>query len=186
MTPDPPRAMRGGEPAADRRSLALGIAIPLGVGVATYGLIQVAGADGAWIFWIPVWLSAPVLGGFAWRSLSDRATAIAATVVAFGFSSGVALVVGQFSWLVAAPKSCADGPDRPAFELYVPALIIGLLVGVGTVACGLTTMALVRRDRPVTGIVLGGGGQLVIGLLATLLWFVLVLILGPRCAGPYP
>lgn len=172
---------------ADRHAVrfVLGVAAPLAVIGLAYGLwlisdrlLYIGPLDRAafgWVVVIPVWLCAPIAAGLAWRRLTTRAT-MAAAIVFGGVVSGLASVL---FWQSVAHPDC-QFPIRAPIDWALPALLVGVMIGVGPALSGLLAVRFVRRGHPWQAAVLGAGAELGLSFVAILA--AVVVLLGPGCS----
>jgi hypothetical protein len=166
----------------------LGVVAPLALLALAYGLwaisdrlVYIGPLDRAkfgWLVVFPVLASAPVAAGFAWRRLTQRGIAFAATLV--GLS--VAAASSALFWVSIAHPDCQIARMTQA-ETVGAALVVGLVVGGGYAVSGLLAAALIRREHRWWGTLLGaaaGFGMLWIAVFAA----IAVLPVGGMCERP--
>jgi hypothetical protein len=161
----------------------LGVAVPLAVVALAYGLwwisdrlLYIGPLDRATFGWavvIPVWLSAPIAAGYAWRRLTARGITMAAIVVGAAVSSITAVLF----WQAVAHPDCRA--VRAPIDWVLPSLFIGGLIGSGLAASGLLAAALFRRKDPWAAALAGAGAELALLFVAILA--ATALVLGPNC-----
>jgi hypothetical protein len=181
---DPVRRPTGGQAVR----IGLGVAVPLAIVVLAYGLwwagdhlLYIGPLDRAafgWAVVIPVWISTPIVAGFAWRRLTRRGSMVAAVVVG-AVVSGVAAVL---FWQAVAYPPCAFGATHEPIEWVLPSLFVGVVIGGGLVVSGLLAARLVRRGHPWLAAVLGAGAEL--GLVFAAILAAGVVLAGPGCQRP--
>jgi hypothetical protein len=167
-----------------------GVAVPLAVASLSYALwwisdrlLWIGPLDRAafgWIVVIPLWIAAPVVGGFAWRRLTLRMSVIAAIVVGAAISAAAALSM----WQIVAFPACETGNIHTPDDWVVPSLWFGLLVGGGLALSGLIASNFARDSRPWLAILLGAGTEVAMigaGILVGGAMFI-----GPHCQRPVP
>jgi len=157
------------------------LALAYALSVASDRLLYVGPLDRAWFGWlvvVPLLLTAPLTAGFAWNRLTLRSVVIAATVVAMI----VGAVVAVLFWLPIARVDCQFGSRMTPAEAVGPSLVVGLLMGGGCVLAGVLVAALVRRDHPWWGTLLGMASTL--GVLTVTLFVGLALIPFGLCQRP--
>ena len=123
-----------------------------------------------WLVVVPVWATAPLVAGFAWRRLEPAARTFAAT--AYGVVVGG--VVALLLWQEVAFPACSTGPARTPAEWSLPAITLGVVVGGGFGLSGLLASGLVRQGHPWRALAFGAATQLAIVVIAFTLAFVLL------------
>jgi hypothetical protein len=180
-----------GSARAGTDKVALGIALPLLLAALAYGLwwisdqlIVIGPLDRAsfgWIVVIPLWLSTPVVAGFAWRSLGRSQARLAAFIVGACVSAAAALAFWQS---IGTPFDCGFGTVTPATDFLPGAVLVGILVGGGLAIDGLLVDRLARAGVRRWAVVIGVGAE---GLLVTVALFALVAVsYGHTCFVPGP
>ncbi len=139
------------------------VAVPFGILLLAFAVLFFAGQAGSlgpldfvtyqWLI-LALWISAPVVGGFASRVLSDRQLTSGAVVL--GLVLGLA-VAAFFLTAAGTASSCRDAGNGSAGGYVLGCLGVGAVVGVGTGACELATAQLARRGRLLVAVLLGGG-----------------------------
>jgi hypothetical protein len=183
------RADRAGRPdEAQAVNFGLGLGVPLAVVALAYGLwwlsdrlVYIGPFDRAafgWAVVIPVWVSAPIAAGFAWRRLSARRTLVAAITVGAAVGAATAALL----WQSVAYPACEDGAARAPADWILPSLFVGVIVGAGLAASGLLAVALLRRKQPWRAAILGAGAELALVLLAVVV--AAGVMMGPSCQRP--
>lgn len=144
-----------------RTNLIRAIALPLVVLGLAYVLWRISDrlvwigpfdrATFGWAIVIPVWLSAPIVAGVAWRAMPDSVVRLAAPTV------GIALAAasGWLLWKAIAFPGCTYGSNLTPAEMALPAGITGLVLGGGVAAAGLIARNAFRRYAVVPAIGLG-------------------------------
>lgn len=151
MTGSGIREVERGQSGAGSIRLLLGVAIPIGL-LAVAGTLQWLDnqffawwpfdpAVFGWVVVVPIWLSAGVVAGYLWQSLSPRQTYLAAAVVTAVIGGAAALVYWQW---IGVPFDCGFGTVTPALAFLPPTLIVGFSVGVGLALTSLLSTTLVR------------------------------------------
>ena len=168
----------------------LGVTVPLGVASLSYmlwwisdRLLYVGPFDRAafgWIVVIPLWVVAPVVGGFAWRRLSPWLSAVAAIVVGVAISAAAALSM----WQIVAFPACETGNIHAPGDWVVPSLWFGLVVGGGLALSGLIASKFARDGRSWLAVLLGAGTEGVMIGAAILVGG--AMFIGPHCQRPVP
>lgn len=174
-------------PLLDREVVRIGLAVaaPLAVVALAYALwwvsdrlLYIGPLDRAafgWVVVLPVWLCTPIAAGLAWRSLTTRATTAASIVVWVA----VGCVATILFWQSVAHPDC-QFPIRAPIDWTLPALLVGVMIGVGSALSGLLAVRFVRRGHPWQAAVLGAGAEL--GLSFVALLAAVVVLLGPGCS----
>jgi hypothetical protein len=157
----------GSRPATPVR-LAIGMLTPLAGVVLAYvlwwisdRLLYIGPLDRAkfgWLVVVPVWSLTPVAAAYAWRTLDQRQSAVAAGVV------GLILTVASavLFWVASAFPDCQFGAVRTPAEWIVPSLIVGIVIGGGFAASCLAGTATLRRGHRWISLVVGGGSAFVL------------------------
>lgn len=175
----------GLRPGGQAFRFAFGVAVPLAVVALAYGLwwisdrlVYIGPLDRAafgWVVVVPAWLCAPIAAGLAWRSLTTRATAAALIVVGVV----VGFVATILFWQSVTYPDC-QFPIRAPIDWALPALLVGVMIGVGPALSGLLAVRFVRRDHPWQAAVLGAGAELGLSFVAILA--AVIVLLGPGCS----
>src|SRR3954447_23784854 len=121
------------------------VALPIGTLGLAYALwwmsdrlVNVGPLDRAqfgWLVVIPIWLSAPIVAGYAWRRVEPRRLAVSAIIVGLV----IAGIAGDLLWQSTAQPECTFGSAVASADLVIPSALFGLTVGGGLVAAGLVT-----------------------------------------------
>ncbi len=177
---------RGEAPVAERATLALAVAIPLGLVALASALwwisdrVVVIGpfdrASFGWVVVFPLWLSAPVVAGFVWRRLPPAAS-LAPALVLWAIVAGLATIL---LWLAVAFPDCPSGANRMPIEWVTPSLVVGVLVGAAVGVSGLIAERLVRGGHKWWAVALGAGNEAVM-LLAALMIAATTVLAVPAC-----
>ncbi len=139
------------------------VAVPLGILLLALAILFGAGQaeslgplDFATYQWLilALWISAPVVGGFGSRVLSDRQLASGAAVL--GLVLGLA-AAAFFLTAAGTASSCRDTGSGSAVGYVLGCVGIGAIVGVGIGASELVTARLARRGWLLVAALLGGG-----------------------------
>src|SRR3954454_5696213 len=119
------------------------VALPIGTLGLAYALwwmsdrlVNVGPLDRAqfgWLVVVPVWLSAPIVAGYAWRCIEPRRLAVSAVVVGLV----IAGIAADLLWQSTASPDCTFGTAVAPADLVGPSVLFGLTVGGGLVAAGL-------------------------------------------------
>jgi hypothetical protein len=177
---------RGEAPVAAWATLALAVAIPLGLVALASALgwvsdqVVVIGpfdrASFGWVVVVSLWLSAPVVAGFVWRRLPP-ATSLAPALVLWVIVAGVATIL---LWLAVAFPDCPGGANRMPIEWVTPSLVVGVLVGAAVGVSGLIAERIVRGGHPWWAVIIGAGNAAVM-LLAALMIAAMTVLAVPAC-----
>jgi hypothetical protein len=169
-------------------TVALGVIAPLVVVAMAYvlwwlsdRLLYIGPFDRAafgWIVVIPVWVSAPIVAGYAWRGLEPRVARAAAAVVGGVISAAAAILF----WQAVASPACADGSTRTPGEWLLPSIALGLVIGGGVAATGLLATSDVRNGHPRRALITAIGAE--VGMVFVALLVVGVALMGPGCQRP--
>ena len=152
-----------------RQSLVWAIAAPLGTLALAYGawalsdqLLYVGPLDRAqfgWLVVIPLVTAAPVVAAFAWRTLDDGQTLLAAATVAVAVGAVASLLFGL---AVAGDASgCQDGTRLSAFDIAFGAVVVGIVTGAGYAGSGALGAVVMRNGHAWLGGILGAVGGFV-------------------------
>lgn len=143
------------------------VAVPLGILLVAFGVLVFAGQAGSlgpldfatyqWLL-LGLWVSAPVVGGFASRALAHGQLASGAKVL--GLVLGLA-VAAFFLTAAGTASSCRDAGSGSAAGYVLGCLGVGALVGVGAGASEFVTALLARRGWLLVTVLLGAGINLV-------------------------
>jgi len=129
----------------------------------------------------PLWLTAPVGGGFIWSPLSTARIRVAALAVGIAVSSAAALAVWQW---IGTPFDCGFGTVTPAIAFLPQTLLVGVVVGGGVSVTGLLVAELVRLGVRWWAVVIGAGVE---GVLIVVAWLILFAVSGSHtCYVPGP
>jgi len=155
-----------GSPTGETARLAVGIALPLLILSLAYGLwlisdqlLYIGPLDRAafgWVVVVPLWLSAPVVAGFVWKSLSRRQARFAALILGFLISAAAALAYWQS---IGTPFDCGFGTVIPALNFLPQTLIVGVLVGGGLALDGLLVARLAQLGVRWWAVIVGAGTE---------------------------
>jgi hypothetical protein len=139
------------------------VAVPFGILLVAFGVLIFAGQAGSlgpldfatyqWLL-LALWISAPVVGGFASKVLADRQLTSGATVLGLVLGLAVAAV---FLTAAGTASSCQNAGNGSAAGYVLGCLGVGAIVGVGTGASELVTALLARRGWVLVSMLLGGG-----------------------------
>jgi hypothetical protein len=172
----------------ERRRFVVGFVVPPGIVALAYllwwisdRLVNIGPLDRAafgWVVVIPVWLSAPIVAGLVWQRLTPRQ----ALEAAFAVGGLVSVIAALLFWQSVAYPDCATGAIRAPIEWFLPAVIVGWMVGAGLIVSGLLATAQFRAGRPWRAVLFGGGAELVLVLGAVLA--TAVFLIGPACQRP--
>jgi hypothetical protein len=171
--------------------LVFGIAAPLLILSVAYSLwwisdqlLYIGPLDRAafsWAFVVPVWLSAPVVAGFIWKSFGARRARIAA----LGLGAVVSAVASYAFWQsIGTPFDCGFGTVTPAIDFLPQTLIVGILVGGGLALDGLAVRELARHGVRWWAVVIGSGTELFLVFVA--FFAVFAAFEGHTCFVPGP
>ena len=163
-----------GQPArADWIRAALGIGIPLSwiaIGYALWWisdrLLVIGPLDRAafgWAVVVPIWLAAPEVAGIAWRAL-DRRVLVGTTIVVTLVVAGIA---AWLWWSVTAYPDCQYGTTQTPAGWLISSVALGIGVGAGLAAGGLSSRQLIRMRHPLWALPAGAVMQLVVLLLGS-------------------
>ncbi len=166
----------------------LAVAVPLAIVAVAYALWSISDrllvigpfdrAAFGWAVVIPVWISAPVVGGLIWRRLPPRQGVLAAFVV----GSVVSIVAAGRSLHVFGSPDCEFGAIRTADAWVLPSLALGLTIGFGLAISGVVTMRIARHGHPWRAVAAGAGFELLMVLAAILVAGATLLV--PSCQRP--
>lgn len=123
-----------------------------------------------WLVVVPIWATAPLAAGFAWRRLKPGARTFATT--AYGVVVGA--VVALLLWQDVAFPDCPTGPARTPAEWSLPAIMLGVVVGGGFGLSGLLASGLVREGHPWRAFAFGAATQVAVVVIAITLASVLL------------
>lgn len=180
-------------PVPDRQALRLWLGIGLTLGLIALSAVALWVIDSLVVFigpfdrgtlgWVaaPLWLSAPVVGGFIWSSLTLNRARFAAVVVGAVVSTAAAIVFWQW---IGTPFDCGFGTVAPAIDFLPQTLLVGVLVGGGVALTGLLVAELVRLGVRWWAVVVGAGAEAV---LIVVTWLIAFAVLGGHtCYVPGP
>jgi hypothetical protein len=170
------------------RRFLVGVAVPLALAVLAYvlwwvsdRLVYIGPVDRATFGWsvvVPVWIAAPVAGGFVWDRLGRPSRNLAAIVDGAVIGGAATILL----WLAIAFPTCQFGGAPTPAAFVAPSMIVGIVVGGGQAATGLLVASLVRQGRPwraaVVGIAVGFALVFVAILVAS------SVLLGSPCGRP--
>jgi hypothetical protein len=178
---------------ADRQALRLWLGIGLTLGLLALSVLTLWAVDNVVVSvgpfdrgslgWLaaPLWLVAPVGGGFIWSSLTVRWTRVAAGVVGVIVSGAASLAVWQ--WF-GTPLDCGFGTVTPAIDFLPQTVLVGVLVGGGLALTAALVTALVRLGVRWWAVVVGVGTET---SLVVVTWFIFFAIGGSHtCFVPGP
>ena len=117
-----------------------------------------------WLVVVPVWALTPTIAAYAWRALEGEETSLVAAAVGLVIAALAALLF----WLAAAFLDCEFGAVRTPAEWILPSVIVGLVIGGGFAATCLLTVAVARRGRWWSALLVGAGSALALVFLAIL------------------
>lgn len=109
-----------------------------------------------WVVVVPLWLSAPVIAGFLWNSVTRRRAKLAALIVGSIISAAAALAYWQS---IGTPFDCGFGTVTPAIEFLPQTLIVGVLVGGGVAIDGLLVARLAQLGVRWWAVIVGAGTE---------------------------
>jgi hypothetical protein len=109
-----------------------------------------------WVVVVPLWLSAPVIAGFLWNSVTRRQAKLAALIVGSIISAAAALAYWQS---IGTPFDCGFGTVAPAIDFLPQALIVGVLVGGGLALDGLLVARLAQLGVRWWAVIVGAGTE---------------------------
>jgi hypothetical protein len=165
-----------------------GIAAPLAVAAAAYvlwwvsdRLLYIGPIDRAafgWAVVIPVWLTAPIAAGFAWKRFSSSESTIATSVVAAIIGIAAAILF----WQSVSFPNCEFGAVRTPSDWVVPSLIVGAVIGGGLGGSALLAARVVQSGRRWRGALIGVSTEVVMVLVAILVAG--IMLIGPGCQRP--
>ena len=174
----------------DRKAwrLVMAVAAPLAVVGLAYALwwisdrlLYVGPLDRAafgWAVVIPVWLSTPVVAGFAWHGLTRRDSRVAALVVGAVISGVTAILF----WQAVAYPPCEYGATHTPGDWVLPSIVLGVVVGGGLAASGLLATSQVRSGHPWRAAILGAGAEL--GMVFVAILVASAVLIGTACQRP--
>ena len=111
-----------------------------------------------WVVVVPLWLSAPVAAGFAWKPLGGRQSRLAAASLT-GIVGGVTALV-FWQW-IGTPFDCGFGTVIAPINFVPQTLVVGVVVGGGLALDGLLVRKLARAGVRWWAVVIGLGSELV-------------------------
>lgn len=142
------------------------IALPLAILALAYGLwwvsdqaLYIGPLDRAafgWVVVVPLWLSAPVIAGFLWNSVTRRRATLAALIVGSIISAAAAFAYWQS---IGTPFDCGFGTVTPAIAFLPQTLIVGVLVGGGLALDGLLVARLAQLGVRWWAVIVGAGTE---------------------------
>lgn len=147
------------------------------------GVDSVGPFDRGSLGWVaaPLWLLAPVGGGFVCSSLTVRRSRIAAGAVGVIVSGATSFMVWQG---IGTPFDCGFGTVTPAIAFLPQAVLVGIVVGGGIGITGLVVAQLVRLGVRWWAVVVGAGAE---GVLIVVAWLILFAVSGSHtCFVPGP
>lgn len=166
----------------------MAVAAPVAVVALTYALwwisdqlLYVGPLDRAafgWAVVIPVWVSTPVVAGFAWHGLTRRDSRVAALVVGAVISGVTAILY----WQAVAYPPCEYGATRAPGDWVLPSIVIGVVVGGGLAVSGLLATSQVRSGHRWRAAILGAGAEL--GMVFVAILTAGIILIGPGCQRP--
>jgi hypothetical protein len=133
-----------------------------------------------WLVVMPVWSITPVAAGYAWRTLDQRQSAVAAGVVALTLTAASAVLF----WIAIAFPNCQFGAVRTPAEWIVPSVVVGIVIGGGFAASCLASTATLRRGHRLITLVVGGGSAFVLIFAALLVATLFIGIGTGTCQRP--
>jgi hypothetical protein len=101
---------------------------------------------------VPLWLAAPIAGGFAARRLGLGERRLAAGAAGTLIAVFAAILFSQ----AAAFPDCQFGTRQDVAILAIPSIVIGAMVGAGFALSALLVGLFVLEQRPWRGIAVGG------------------------------
>lgn len=139
------------------------VAVPFAILLVAFGILLFAGHAGSlgpfdfatyqWLL-LALWISAPLVGGFASTVLADGQLTRGATVL----SVALGLVVAAFFLTAAGTASSCRGAGGGTAAGYVLGCVgVGALVGGGAGGSEFVTALLARRGQLIATVLLGGG-----------------------------
>jgi len=131
-----------------------------------------------WVVVVPVWALTPVVAAYVWRSLNSRQTAVVAGTVGLV----VALFAMVLFWLAIAFLDCQFGAVRSPAESVLPSVIVGVVIGGGFAAACLGAVAVLRRGRWWSALLVGVASAVAFLFLAVLV--AAPFIMGGGCLRP--
>ncbi len=144
-------------------------------------LVYVGPLDRAAFGWsvvVPVWVAAPIVAGFAWRTAPPTASRVAAVLIG-GIVTAVATVL---IWRAVAYHDCQTGAIRSPIDWAAQSFIVGIAIGGGVAVSSTLVARLARAGRPWRAVAVG-----VLGEMAMIFLAILVageILLGPTCRRP--
>ena len=182
-----PTGPAGGSPIG-RANLASMVGAPLVILAVAYALwwisdrlLYIGPLDRAafgWAVVIPVWVAAPIVAGFAWRTASPTERAMAAVLV----GSIVTAVATSLIWRAIAYTDCDTGALRSSIDWAGPSLIVGIAIGGGVAVSGTLVAQLARAGRPWLAVIAGAVTEVAMIFLAILV--AADALFGPVCRRP--
>lgn len=131
-----------------------------------------------WAVVIPVWIAAPIVGGFAWARVSGSAARRTALVV----GGLIGMIAAGLFWQSVATPACEFGAIRTPSEWIPGAALLGAVVGSGIGVSGLVAAAYVRRNQRWRAVLLGAVTELTMVFLAIAVAG--TVLLGAGCQRP--
>ena len=182
---DPVRDPQGREPGR----FGFALAAPFAIAALAYALwwisdrlLYIGPLDRAafgWVVVIPVWLSTPIVAGFAWRGLTPRGSAFSAVVL----GAGVGIVAAVLVWQAVAYPNCEFGANRAPGDWVLPSLFVGAMIGAGLSLSGLLATEFLRAGRPRQAAAVGAGTELAL-VFVTIFLAATMLVTGGGCQRP--
>ena len=131
-----------------------------------------------WSVVVPVWVAAPIVAGFAWRTASPTASLVAAALI-----GGIVTAVATFLiWRAIAYTDCDTGAIRSSIEWAGPSFIVGVAIGGGVAISGTLVAQLARAGRPWRAVAVGAVSEVAMIFLAILVEA--ETLFGPVCRRP--
>ena len=166
-----------------RVPLIIGVVAPLAFAGLAYALFLLSDRLGGigpldraafgWSITMPLWVAAPVIGGFTWARL-PRLEALLVAMIAGVLAGGVAAVL---LWQSIAFPDCAYGVAYTPAERVPPALFFGAMIGGGMALSGLATAGLARQRRRFLAVIAGVAAEVAA-------FFATIVVVGTMLAGP--
>ena len=134
-----------------------------------------------WVVVVPMWLAAPVVAGFSWRTFPWRTC----VELAIAFGGLIGLVTATVFWqAVSFPvHGCETAPIRSTTDWLLPSLTLGAVVGGGFAASSLYATRAAWTGRAWRVVAVGAGVEIALGLFAILV--ATAIVFGGGCQRPH-
>jgi hypothetical protein len=132
-----------------------------------------------WLVVVPVWLAAPIAGGFAAGGLDLSERRLAAVAVGSVIGAFAALLF----WRAAAVPDCQFGARQDVASLAIQSIAIGALVGAGFGLSALLVGRLVQDQRPWRAVAAGAAAGVAL-IFVDILVVALVILGSDGCQRP--